>query len=87
MRFQTQVCSCSPEKAISGTTSKSKLSKSLGSALDKTASARFKLLSTSATWGENCRQPILILNCGAVDDRGKRKEDVVRGTGHKWKVE
>lgn len=33
-----------------------------GFALDKTASARFRLLSTSPTLGENCRHAIFILN-------------------------
>lgn len=46
-----------PEKASSGRTRRSRSS---GFALDKTESARFKLLLTSPTWGANCKHPILI---------------------------
>lgn len=47
-----------PENAISGRMRRSKLS---GFALERTASARFRLLSTSPTWGANCKQPMRIL--------------------------
>lgn len=52
---------CVPLNAISGTTNKSKLSSSSGSALWRIASARFRLLSTSPTAGANCKHAILIL--------------------------
>lgn len=66
--------SCLPEKAISGTTNRSRLSRSSGLARAKTASARFRLLSTSATWGANCRHPILIVALNyATDCLGEEK--------------
>ena len=65
---------CLPENASSG---KTRRSISWGSALERTASARFRLLLTSPSCGANCKQPMRIVARVGDEVYGRTKVVVI----------
>ncbi len=76
LRVRAPACVALPVNASSGRTSRSRSSRTIGSVLLRTASARFMLASTSPIRGANCKQAIFMAT--RYDARGGASNGCLR---------